>query len=358
MKLALVGLPLSGKTTIFNLLVRSLPGSGELISGHDIKSHHGVVPVPDPRLNVLQEIFHSKKVSPVQVEFVDTPGFPVGGSTHSDTKGRILAEIKEADGLVHVVGAHQTAMAERTPDEAYELLADEFALIDLEIIEKRMNRLSKEVQAGKVLEAAAELQLLKNFKSALDEGVPLRRLELGRDSEIIARGFGFMTRMPELVILNVDEKTEGIDTLSGNIRRRLDGGQSDLLVVYGQLELELFELSEEDRREFLAELDIGEIGPERLLSKLFGLLGLVCFFTANEREVRAIPVVEGTTAHEAAGKVHEDIKRGFIKAEVVNFEHLKATGSWAEARKSGSLKLEGKDYRVADGDVIYFRFNV
>lgn len=354
MDVGLIGLPRTGKSTVFNLLTRA--GVQTTPFGGEKSSHQALMPIPDARLETLSLLYHPKKVTPAILNVVDVPGL-----SQRETGGpnRFLNDVRLVDALVHVVRGFSSDL-----DGPSHPLADldemelELSLADLDLLEKRAERLSQ----GKKMtaEQRREAELVERLRAALEEGKRLTQVEL-EDAELaLVRGYQFLTLKPMIWVINCDEESfgrrdypdrEGIEDLA-------EAKGIPVLPVAGKMEEEMEELSAEDRIVFMQDLGIRETGAARLAAAVYRRLGLISFLTAGEDEVRAWTISEGTTAKAAAGKIHSDIERGFIRAEVVAFRDLEEAGTMAKAREAGKVRLEGRDYRMQDGDVVNFRFNV
>lgn len=355
MDVGLVGLPRSGKTTIFNLLTSS-HAETNAFGGAKTETRRGMAPVPDPRLDRLNDLYHPKKMTPAQLVVVDVPGL-----LRSETGGsnKFLNDVRMVDALIHVVRGFTTEIGEEpTPLQDLENMELEMSLSDLELLEKRRERL----RAGKKLtpENQIELGLVDTFIEALEAGQRLDQVALSEEAKRLVAGYQFLTLKPMLWVINVDDEA----VQSGDYPDRdqilqlsRDKGVSVVLMA-GALEQEMQDLPLEDRAEFMADLGLEESGIARMARAIYGHLGLMSFLTAGEDEVRAWTIQHQTTAKEAAGKIHSDIERGFIRAEIVAFNDLDQTGSMAKARDQGLVRLEGKEYVMQDGDIVNFRFNV
>ncbi len=348
MKIGIVGFPRSGKTTVFNALTGLAAAVG--FGGDPTKPNLGTIKVPDERVDRLSEIFQPKKITYGEVVFVDYPGRPeVSNAIDRGT----IAQMRDADALVQVVRAFEDPASERAtnPKGDIEGFAAELLLADLEIVEKRLERLRKEKGKEK------EIALLDRCREALEGEQPLRDLELSEVEERELAGFGFLSRRPLLVLVNVEEAAAAA-ALEPAVQSLLDHAGTLGLVMSARVEMEIAGLDEDDRGAFLADLGLQATARDRFVRAAFGLLDLISFLTSGEDEVRAWPIEKGTPAVRAAGKIHSDIERGFIRAEVVAYEDFIALGTDAKCREAGKLRLEGKDYEVRDGDIIHFRFNV
>lgn len=357
LKLGIIGLPGSGKTTLF----RALTGGIDLEErkGH-MEPGLGVVKVNDSRLEFLVDYHKPRKVTPVHVQYTDFPGIAAQGQPARAVGDKFLSHARPLDALVHCVRLFKSSSTGGpTPLSDFRAVEDEMILSDLAVVEKRLERVNKEVQKGKK-ELSRELEFLLEASRILDGGKPLRLIDPERFGEHL-RGFAFLSAKPQLVILNAgddvtrDDIARTLEELSGQI-----SDQSHMAVdwLYADTEAEIARLSPEDAREFLKEMALEHGAKERIISKSFDLLRLIVFFTAGEPEARAWPLEDGSTALKAAGTVHSDMERGFIRAEVVSFKDFSSYGAMAAAHKAGKVRLEGRDYVVQDGDIILFRFNV
>lgn len=357
MKLGIIGLPGSGKSTVF----RALTGAEE---SQDRKGTAepglGVVKVEDPRLDFLAKHHKPKKVTEVHVEYLDIAGLTGEGKPGKEIGDRVLAHIRPLDALVHCVRFFDSPLlGDADPVRDAERVEEEMILSDMAIVEKRVERIRQEMKKGRK-ELAEELDLLEQAASYLGEGKPLRFFPPALESEKL-RGFSFLSCKPELILLNCgeDKDQSRIDAVSASLGEVYEGQPHvEFDWLYADAEAEIARLDEEDARAFLQDLGLDRDAKSRIIRKSFDLLNLIVFLTAGEPEVRAWALREGSTALQAAGAIHSDIQRGFIRAEVVSFEDFEAAGSQAEVQKAGKLRLEGKEYRVQDGDIILFRFNV
>ena len=355
LKIGIVGLSMVGKTTLFQILTHAQ--SGKLAAGKP-ETHVGVVKVPDPRLDRLAEMYHPQKLVHASIEYVDTPASIIQLSR----TGTQSAALKEMNALAHVVRAFEdsTIPAEGGVDPKRDIESVELELIlsDLAIVEKRLERLDKDLKKQKNPALEKEHQALIKAKQALEGQQPLRELDLSPDEELTLRGFTFLSLKPMVYVLNLGEKdaarTDAAEEFAqeAGLRQR---PKTAVTAVCGKIEEELSELSEAESAEFLASYNLKESAISRLIRSSYGLLGLISFFTVGEDECRAWTIRQGTTALDAAGEIHSDIQRGFIRAEVIHYEDLIAAGNFAEARSRGTLKLEGKEYVVHDGEIVHFR---
>jgi ribosome-binding ATPase len=366
MQIAIVGLAGSGKTTVFNTLTR---GHAETGGYGGVTLNVGVVKVPDRRLDVLADLFKPKKVIQADVTYVDLPAPP------PSTDGRVgteelpadhLARLRDSDALLHVVRAFEDP-ANPHPDGSVDPRRDierldlEFLLADLSMAERRIERLKTSARHGNPAEREAaerEDAVVRRIQAGLEAGSPIRDLALDPDDEKAIRGFRFLTQKPVLVLLDVGEAD--LATAPGLVDAVTSGYDHHHAMVEAlsaKIEMELGELEPEDATVFMEELGIAESGLGRVIDLSYRLLGLISFLTAGPDEVRAWPIPDGSTAVDAAGAIHTDLARGFIRAETIAYEDLVALGSMAEARKAGRLRSEGKTYRVRDGDVIEILFS-
>jgi GTP-binding protein YchF len=358
MEFGILGLELSGKSTLFALL-----------TGHDQPAVHGrraaqvgVARVPDERLDRLSALFKPRKHTPATVRFIDVPGVVKGGAQALN-----LPELRAMDALAVVVRAFAAALVphpEGTVDPVrdVELVETELLLADLGVVENRLERVRRDLGKRKTPELEAELPLLERCRERLEGGVPLRDLPLVPAEERLLKGFGLLTRKPLLIVLNVGEDDISALSAEGPAALGLEAWQgraaTHTVAVCATLEEEVSRLAAEDQESFLGELGLPDRALDRLLRSAYELLGLVSFFTVGEDECRAWSIPRGTAAVRAAGEIHSDIERGFIRAEVARWNDLLAAGSVAALRGQGTLRLEGKDYVIQDGDVINFRFAV
>ncbi len=344
MKLGIIGLPQSGKSTVFRAI------TGEFASHEDSSGlwRQAVVKVPDERLLKLQEIFNSAKVVPAQVEYIDVAFDLREREGRQKELERLLTALRPVDALLLVVRNFELAGLPPEPQKELDQLHEELIFSDLVIVERRLERLEKEVKKGKQPKEG-ELELLYRAKELLEQGQPLRADEQLRQSPLL-KGYAFLSIKPLLVVINSGEDVEcpRLDLPPG----------TEAVELKGRLEADLLELDPEEAAVFREEWGLAEAALPRLIRKSFAILDLICFLTGGEKEARAWPIPRGTTAQKAAGVIHSDIERGFIRAEVIAFDELVALGSYQKAQKAGKVRLEGKDYVVQDGDVIIFRFKV
>ena len=369
MKLAIIGLSNSGKTTVFNALTgQNLETTlYPTVSG---EPHFGVVKVPDGRVDALAGIYKPKKVAFATVEYVDYLGLTKGDV---EQNRKVFDLIRDADAVVHVVRAFENEMVshplnEINPLRDIETLELELIFGDLEFVEKRLARMEESARKGKK-PSESEKKLLIKCREALEKEIPLRNIHFDEDEERAMKPLQFISIKPEVVVLNIGENDlntekvrdiqQGVETFCGNREKGSSGTRPHAsLSLCGKIEMEIAQLSAEEARAFLDDLGIQEPALNKLIHVSYDLLGLISFLTVGEDEVRAWTIQRGTDAHKAAGKIHSDIERGFIRAEVVGYEEFIASGTMHAAKEKGLLRLEGKTYLVKDGDIINFRFNV
>lgn len=362
MQVTIVGLPGSGKTTVFNALTGGHAETGGY-SGGRAAPNVGVVKVPDARLDRLAGMYAPRKTTPADVTYVDV-AVPAGATREGTVAPDVLAQIRNADALLHVARAFEAEGSDRPADpwRDVEELDLEFVIADLSVVQKRLEKLRTSGRHGSAAEREANAQeegLLDRLEPHLAEGAPLRTLALEPDEEKRLRGYRFLSQKPVLVILNLDEsRLPSGGELETAGRERYAQPATDVAALAGKLEAEIAQLSAEDARLFMDDLGIAEASRGRVIRLTYTLLGLLSFFTAGEDECRAWTIHAGETAVDAAAAIHTDLARGFIRAEVVTYDDLVACGTIAEARKRGLLRAEGKAYEVQDGDVVQILFNV
>ena len=365
MKLGIVGLPNVGKSTLFNSLTKAGAESANY-PFCTIDPNVGVVTVPDERLNVLGEMYHTKKIIPAAIEFVDIAGLVKGASKGEGLGNQFLANIREVDAIVHVVRCFENSNIVHVdgsinPLRDIETINLELIFSDLEILERRIAKVTKTARMDK--EAAKELTFLEKVKAHLEEGQLAITLETeNEDEDAWLATYNLLTAKPVIYAANVAEDDIADDGANNQyvqaVREYAAKQNSEVFVICAQIEEEISELDKDERKMFLEDLGLTESGLEKLVRASYHLLGLMSFLTAGEDETRAWTIKIGTKAPQAAGKIHTDFERGFIKAEVVNYQDLLDCGSYAGAREKGLVRMEGKEYVVQDGDVILFRFNV
>lgn len=362
LRAGIVGLPNVGKSTLFNAVVANAKAQAANFPFCTIEPNVGVVAVPDPRLRVLADISESKEIIPARVEFVDIAGLVEGASKGEGLGNQFLANIREVDAIVHVVRCFENddiihVSGSIDPARDAEVINLELALADLSQVEKRLERAWK--QAKKDKEVQAEVNVLDKLMPALDAGKTARTVELTEEEEFLIRPLGLLTRKPVIYAANVNED----DLATGNdwvekVRTVAAEEDAEVVIVSAQVESELVELSEEERIDFLDSLGVEEGGLKSLIQATYSLLGLRTYFTTGPKETRAWTIKAGMSAPQAAGVIHSDFERGFIRAETVAYQDLIELGSMGSVKEKGLLRSEGKDYIVAEGDVMLFRFNV
>ncbi len=361
MKLGIVGLPNVGKSTLFNAITAAGAESANY-PFCTIEPNVGTVAVPDPRLQALAEVFHSKKIVPTAIEFYDIAGLVKGASNGEGLGNKFLSHIREVESIVHVVRCFEDdnvihVEGSIDPIRDIEIIELELILSDLEVIERRVNKTGKMAKSDKTL--LKELALLKRIQDVLTDEKPARSLDLDDDERLSLRGFNLLTSKPILYVCNVSED----DLVDGNpnvqvVRDRAVKENAEVITICGKIESEIAELDESEKHEFLEELGLEESGLDKLIRASYTLLGLISYLTAGVQETRAWTIKRGTKAPQAAGKIHSDIERGFIRAEIIHFDKLMECGTIVKAKELGQLRLEGKEYIMKDGDVVEFRFNV
>ena len=365
MKLGILGLPNVGKSTLFNALTKAGAESANY-PFCTIDPNVGIVPVPDERLKLLGDMYQSKKVTPAVIEFVDIAGLVKGASKGEGLGNQFLANIREVDALVHVVRCFEDDNVIHVdgsvdPIRDIETINLELIFADLEVLERRFSKVTKAAKMDKTL--AKEEALLIRIKEHLESGKMAKSMEIEDEDELaLIKGYNLLTYKPVIYAANVSEDDLADDGESNVMVQRVkefaEAEGSKVFALCAQIEQEIAELDDDEKTEFLNELGVKESGLEKLIKASYSLLGLMSFLTAGEDETRAWTIKIGTKAPQAAGKIHTDFERGFIKAEVVNYKDLLEQGSLAAAREKGLVGMEGKDYVVKDGDVILFRFNV
>lgn len=365
MKLGIAGLPNVGKSTLFNALTNANAQAANY-PFCTIDPNVGIVPVPDERLTKLAELYKPEKVTPATIEFVDIAGLVRGASRGEGLGNRFLAHIREVDAIVQVVRCFeddQVTHVDGTVDPLRdrETIELEFVLADLETLTKRRDRVQKSAKSGDKT-YAVELEVCEKLLSHMESGKPARSCDLSAEEKALAQGFFLLSYKPMIYACNVSER----DLANGSqnnphvkaMREAAHSEGAQVVVVSARVEEELSSLDEEERLLFLQELGLMESGLSRLVTASYDILGLISMLTAGPKEVRAWTIEKGMRAPQAAGKIHSDFERGFIRAEVVAYEDLMKCGSYAQAREKGLVRSEGRDYVMKDGDVVVFRFNV
>ncbi len=357
----IVGLPNVGKSTLFNALTEAGIDAANY-PFCTIEPNTGIVPMPDPRLDKLAAIVNPQKVLPTTMEFVDIAGLVAGASKGEGLGNKFLANIRETDAIAHVVrcfdnddGVHVAGKVDPVSD--IEVINTELALADLESIEKRIQRNQKVARSGDK-DAKAELALLEKAKACLDEGNPIRSLDFDREEQKIARRWQLLTTKPTVYIANVNEDGFENNPYLDKVREFAAAENAEVVPVCAEIEAEIAALDDADKAEFLEEMGLDEPGLNRVIRAGYSLLNLHTYFTAGVKEVRAWTIPVGSTAPQAAGIIHTDFEKGFIRAEVTAYDDYVACNGEQGAKEAGKWRLEGKDYIVKDGDVVHFRFNV
>ena len=359
MEVGIVGLPVSGKSTLFSTLTGQSAEAG--YSGGKVEVHRGIVKVPDERLDKLTEIFNPRKKVPATIEYIEVGGMESDASQGKGFDAQFLQVLKNTAALCVVIRAFENEIYPH-PAGSIDVLRDfatvesEFLLSDLSIVENRVGRLEAQVKKVKDEQAIKELELLKRCQALLENETPLRETEFSDDEELMLRGFQFLTAKPLVVVINISETDIANESeIAKQVPEKLN---VSVITMCARAEQEISQLDEEDRVLFQEDLGIEEPALAKLIRTSYELLGLISFFTVGEDECRAWTIREGTVAQKAAGVIHSDLERGFIRAEVTHYTDFIELGSLAKCREKGVLRLEGKTYVVKDGDIMTVRFNV
>ena len=361
MKIGIVGRPQVGKTTVFNTLAQSNAEIGGYTSRGQINL--STTSIPDERLEALAKVSESPKMTPATIDYVDVAGVTKADIEQAELDSGMIAELRTVDALAHVVRLFEDEAVPHVDgsvdaERDIESVALEFAFADLQIVEGRLTRLRKQFQNQKLPEQQSEIKLLEVCQKTLEAGESLRILDLSDNEEKLIRGYGFLTQKPLLLVGNIgDTQLNAVDEILERLAKYEAEPQTAVIVLAAQLEMELSQLDETDTEIFMAEMGLHESALERFIQTSYQLLGLLTFFTTGPVETRAWTLREGKTAVDAAGRVHTDFAKGFIRSETINWADLVACGSYPQARRKGLLRAEGKTYQVQEGDVLLILAN-
>ena len=364
LKAGIVGLPNVGKSTLFNAITKK-----HILAANypfaTIDPNVGVVTVPDSRLTFLENLYLPKSTVPTSFEFTDIAGLVKGASKGEGLGNKFLSHIREVDAIVEVIRCFEDeniihVSGKVNPISDIEIINVELILSDLEIVENRLGKIEKKAQTTKDKETVAEYEVLKKCQEALMQNIPLRQITFNEDEALLLKNFNFITAKPIIYVANVNEEDAvvGKNQYTEEVSKYASKESASVIVMCAKLESELAELEESDKIAFLKELGIAHSGLDKLIFATYDLLGLQTFFTVGKDECRAWTFKKGTIAKKAAGLIHSDIERGFIKAEIMKYNDLEELKDEKKVQEAGKLYLEGKDYIIEDGDIVYFRFNV
>lgn len=361
MKIGIVGLPNVGKSTLFNSMTKAGAESANY-PFCTIEPNVGMVTVPDKRLEVLSKMFSSKKIVPTYIEFVDIAGLVKGASKGEGLGNKFLSHIREVDSIVEVVRCFEDENVVHVdgsvdPVRDVEIINLELIYADLDTIAKRKGKVEKNLKADKSY--LKEFELLERIENVLEEGNPARSINLNEEEELMIKEMQLLTRKPIIYVANIDEESIGIkNDMVEKLEEYAKTENAKVIPLSVKIEEEISSLNDDEKKEMLEAMGLEESGLDKLIVASYDILGLMSFLTAGEMETRAWTIKKGTKAPEAAGKIHSDIQRGFIKAEIVSYDDLVEAGSIVKAREKGLVRMEGKDYIMQEGDIVEFRFNV